>query len=337
MAAVVSHSVRMPQWVLTYDGVNITADLSHMVLAISYVDRLGEASGEVEVELEDHAKRWQGPWYPGLGNILSLQIGYRGEALLDCGSFQVDELEFDGPPDVMRLRCLAAYVTPAMRTPNTVAYENQSIVDIADQIASKYGLILVTAPAAIESDVVFARVTQRRETDLGFLKRLAIEHNFDFTVRGAQMVFYARAALEAVIPLIAIARPDTTAFSFRNRTRRIYNGAEVSYFDPDTKQLITQLVTAEPPAPTTDTLKIVARSENAQQALVKAQAALHLHNMVFVDAAIEGPGNAMLVAGNQVEIAGWGALDGAYLIEAARHRLSRASGYSTSIAARRVG
>ena len=337
MAAAFSHSVRTPQWVLIFDGVDITTDVSHMVLAISYVDRLGEASGEVEVELEDHAKRWQGPWYPGLGNILSLQIGYRGEALLDCGSFQVDELEFDGPPDVMRLRCLAAYITAQMRTPNTVAYENQSVVEIAGQIASKYGLSLVAAPSVLESDVVFARVTQRRETDLGFLKRLAIEHNFDFTVRGTQMVFYARAALEAVVPLVAITRPDTTRFSFRNRTRRIYGGAAVSYFNPDTKQLIAQTVTAENPTATTDTLKIVARSENGQQALVKAQAALHLHNMVFVDASIEGPGNVMLVAGNQVEIAGWGALDGAYLIETARHRLTRASGYTTSIAARRVG
>src|SRR5271156_2849437 len=151
MAAAVSHSVRTPQWVLTYEGVDITADVSQMVLAISYIDRLGEASGEVEVELEDHAKLWQGPWDPGLGNILSLQIGYLGEALLDCGTFQVDEIELDGPPDVMRLRCLAAYITPAMRTANTVAYENQSIVGIAGQIASKYGLALVTAPSAVES------------------------------------------------------------------------------------------------------------------------------------------------------------------------------------------
>lgn len=336
MAAAVVHSVPTPQWVLTYEGVDITAEVSHMVLAISYVDRLGEASGEAELEVEDHAKRWQGPWYPGLGNILSLQIGYLGEALLDCGSFQVDELELDGPPDVMRLRCLAAYVTPAMRTANTLAYENQSIVDIAAQIASKYGLSLVTAPSAIESDLVFARVTQRRETDLGFLRRLAIEHGFDFTIRGAQMVFYSRAALEAVVPLVVITRPDTTRFSFRNRTRRIYSGAQVSYFDPDNKQLITQMATAIPPAPTTDTLKIVTRSENAQQAWVKAEAGLHLHNMVYVDASIVGPGNVMLVAGNQVEISGWGALDGAYLIETARHRIGRASGYTTTIEARQI-
>jgi phage protein D len=307
-----------------------------MVLAISYIDRLGEASGEVELVLEDHAKRWQGPWYPGLGNIFSLQIGYRGEALLDCGTFQVDELELDGPPDAMRLRGLAAYITPAMRTANTIAYENQSLVGIAGQIAAKYGLTLVTAPTTVESDIVFARVTQRRETDLGFLRRLAIEHDFDFTVRGGQMVFYPRAVLDAAIPLMTITRPDTTRFSFRNRTRRIYSGAEVSYFDPDTKQLIVQMVTTTLPAPTTDTLKIVTRSENAQQAQMKAQAALDLHNMVFVDASIEGPGNATLMAGNQVLIAGWGVLDGAYLIETARHRVTRATGYTTSIEARRI-
>jgi phage protein D len=61
-----------------------------------------------------------------------------------------------------------------------------------------------------------------------------------------------------------------------------------------------------------------------------------LHNMVSVDASLEGPGNAGLVAGNNVQLSGWGALDGKYLIETAQHRLGRAAGYSTSIAARRV-
>ena len=198
MAATASYSVRSPQWILSYLGVNITADVSQMVLAIRYVDRLDGASGELEVDLEDSAKLWQGPWYPALGDIVSLQIGYSGETLLDCGEFQIDELELDGPPDVMRLRCLAAYITPAMRTANTVAYENMGIVEIAALIAGKYGLAMVTASSESESDVVFARVTQRRQTDLEFLKRLAREHNFDFTVRAGQLVFYARPMLESV-------------------------------------------------------------------------------------------------------------------------------------------
>jgi len=307
-----------------------------MVLAIRYVDRLDGASGELEVELEDSEKLWQGPWYPALGDVVSLQIGYSGEALLECGDFQIDELELEGPPDVMRLRCLAAYITPAMRTANTVAYENMGILEIAAQIAAKYGLAMVVASSESESDLMFARITQRRQTDLEFLKRLAREHNFDFTVRAGQLIFYERPALESVPAVAVITRSDTMRFSFRNRTRRIYDGAEFSYFDPDTKQLITQMVSADSSSPTGDTLKIVARCENSEQAQVKAEAALHLHNMVFVDASIEGPGTTVLVVGNNVLLSGWGALDGTYLIETALHHLARAKGYSTSIGARRI-
>src|SRR5580700_2385674 len=98
MAAAASYVVRAPQWILTYSGVSISADVSQMVVAIRYVDRLDGASGELE--LEDSTKLWQGAWYPTLGDIVSLQIGYSGELLLDCGQFQIDELELDGPPDV---------------------------------------------------------------------------------------------------------------------------------------------------------------------------------------------------------------------------------------------
>jgi phage protein D len=58
--------------------------------------------------------------------------------------------------------------------------------------------------------------------------------------------------------------------------------------------------------------------------------------MVSVDASLEGPGNAVLVAGNNIQLIGWGALDGKYLVETAQHHLTRATGYTTSIAARRV-
>jgi len=336
MAVTALFSVRSPQWILTYSGVNITADVSEMVLAIRYIDRVDGTSGELEIELEDSTKLWQGPWYPAIGDIVSLQIGYSSELLLDCGTFQIDELELDGPPDVMKLRCLAAYITTAMRTANTVAYENVGIVEIAAQVAAKYGLTLVTASSESESDITFARLTQRRQMDLEFLKRLAREHNFDFTVRAGQLIFYERAALEVVPAATLISRSDTLRFAFRNRARRIYASAEFSYFDPDTKELITQSVAADGPSPTSDTLKIVARCENAEQAQVKAEAALHLHNMVLVDASIEGPGNTVLVAGNNVQLSGWGALDGKYLIETAKHHIGRATGYTTAIAARRI-
>ncbi len=354
MAAGIMLPVRVPNWVITYQGVNITADISHMVRWISHTDRLGGAACEVEVGLEDRGQLWQGPWYPSLGDQLNLMIGYDGGELLPCGDFQVDELELERP-DLFHLRCISAFVTPAMRTANSLGYENQTLTQIAAAIATKYGLTVVGAPDQI--NVVFERVTQKRETDLSFLRRLANEHGYDFTIRGTQLVFYSRAAIEASAPIWTIGRSSVLEFRFLNRTRQVYKAAQVAYQSAPAKQLIVQTAAAATPAPTGDTLKLVRRCENGQQAALKAQAALHLCNMWFVEAEFVMPGTTLLVGGNAVSVAGWGAFDGTYLIERAVHRLERSGtrtatlgrpsahparathipGYTTEITARRVG
>ncbi|HUO06580.1 MAG TPA: contractile injection system protein, VgrG/Pvc8 family [Candidatus Binataceae bacterium] len=334
MASALAYPVRTPQWILSYQGVNITADISTMVLSVTYTDRLGGEAGEIELEIEDHAKRWQGPWYPALGDVVSLAIGYRGEAMLPCGDFQVDDLELSGPPDVFRLRCLSAYITPAMRTPNTVPFENYTVMGIAQAIAAKYQLGVVGAPGL--DDIEYARITQKQETDLAFLRRLANEHNYEFTVAGTQLVFYARGDLESAAPVATIVRSDVEQFSFRNRTRTIYQGAQVSYQNPDNKSVITRNAAATTPVAPTDTLKIVSRCENGQQAAIKAQAALHFHNMVATEAWVSGPGMTALAAGNTIALSGWGVMDSTYLIETARHRLSRSRGYTTEVEVRSV-
>ncbi len=334
MAASIPYSVRSPQWILTYQGANITADVSRVVLAVTYLDHLGGLSGEANIEVEDRERRWQGDWFPALGDRLNLTIGYNGEALLPCGDFQIDQLELAGPPDVFCLRCLAAFITPAMRTPNTAGYENQTLLGIARTIAGKYGLSLVSVPGV--ADLGFARVTQSEETDLGFLRRLAREHNYDFTVRGTSLVFYAHEALEAAPPAATIMRSDTERFAFRNRTHGIYRAARVAYQDPFAKLLITQSAEASPPAPTGDTLKLRMRCENGQQALLKAQAALHTHNREFIEAELVLPGSTVLAAGSNIALLGFGAFDGTYLIYTVRHRLDRARGYISEVEARRV-
>ena len=87
MAGVIAVPVRTPQWILTYQGVNITTDISQMVLAITYFDRLDGSSGALEIELEDHEKRWQGPWAPTEGDQVNLMIGYMGDPIVALRRF----------------------------------------------------------------------------------------------------------------------------------------------------------------------------------------------------------------------------------------------------------
>jgi len=328
------YSVRSPGWVLSYQSVDISSDISAMVLAIVYADKLGAASGDLEITLEDGNKRWQGPWYPKEGDVVNLEIGYRGEALLPCGSFQVDELALSGPPDVFHIRCLATYITPAMRTISSASYEGQTLTEIAGTIAEKYALGLVSKAGALNP--AFQRVTQRQETDLGFLRRLALDHDYDFTIRGSQLIFYAREALEASAPVTTIGRSDVARFGFKDRSHQIYAAAQVAYQQPLAKQLITQTANAASAVPTSDSAKRVMRCENGQQAQLKAQSALHAANMMKATMQIACSGSPYLVAGNTVAVTGFGVNDGTYLIEQARHQLRRETGYTTEIDARKV-
>ena len=334
MSGALSYALAAPQWTLTYQGVNISADVSAMALEIEYTDRLGGASGDMAIALRDEDGLWRGPWSPVQGDVVNLQLGYAGGALLPCGDFQVDELGYHSPPDVLNLRCLAAYITPAMRTRRSVGYEGQTLLQIAGLIARKYGLTLVADPDAM--NLSFARITQRQETDLAFLHRIARAHNYDFTIRGGQLIFYSRLALEAAPPVATLARAGMIRAAFLTKSHRTYQAAQVSYQSPAAKRLILQRAAASTPIPAGDSLIVATRCENGQQALLRAQSALHQSNMVRTTAEILAPGDVTLCAGSTVSITGFGVNDGVYIISTAVHRLDRQLGYSSELSLRRI-
>jgi phage protein D len=328
------HPVRAPLWILTYQGVNITADVSRMVTEISYTNHENHLSDEIEVKLEDRDRRWQGPWSPTLGDTVTLQIGYAGEGVLPCGTFQVDELEIDGPPDTMHLKCIAAGITPDLRTTRSANYENQTLGGIAATIAARHGYSLVNAPNAVQ--LSFARRVQNRETDLQFLRRVALQYDYNFSVRGHQLIFFARAQVEAAAPVYTIERRNVTKFNFKSKTHQTYKAAQVNYQDPRTKSLVTATVT-DPVIKAGDTLVIQERAENAADANQKALAAIQQHNIYQGTARLTLPGTTTLVAGNNVTISGWGVNDGVWMIAKSMHRLERQGGYSTEVELRTLG
>lgn len=78
------------------------------------------------------------------------------------------------------------------------------------------------------------------------------------------------------------------------------------------------------------------RVENGAQALLKAQSALQAHNLSKIVMEATTLGITTLAAGNVITVTGFGATDGTYLIERARHRLSPTRGYTTDLVACQV-
>jgi len=328
-----------PAWRLKYSqegrGGDISEDISPSVISVTYHDKEEHAASEIEVKVEDSNHLWQGPWFPQRGDVLDLSIGYTG-AVVPCGLFEIDEVFADGPPDVCTIKAISAYVTPALRTRFSRAYEGQTLRQIAATIALNHGLELVFDQVA--PDVTLNRVTQKHETDLGFLRRIANAYGYGFTIRGQQLVFRSRLEAEAAPPIDTINRTNLMGFNFKTVTHQIYQAAEVSYFDPSLKALTTATATARRDASTGDTLSVPQRAETGQDATAKAEAALHGNNMAEVTGTLNGEGNTLWFAGFNVTVTGFGQWNGTYHIDRSRHSLRRGTteGYLTSIEVRRV-
>jgi phage protein D len=325
----VSYPIRTPRWSLQYIGKNITADVSGMMVEIAYEEKINGASSDLEIHLEDRDRRWQGPWYPVQGDTVHLHIGYEGERGLDCGDFQVEELELTGPPDTFRMKCLSTGISTAARTRTSAGFEGQTLGQIATTIAAKNGWTITNVPTAI--NVIYARVTQNHKTDLQFLTRLANEQNYDFSVKGTELIFVARAHLESLSDLLTIERTMVTAFEFKAKGVGTYQTTEVNYQDPATKSLITARASSAQAIPTGDMLRIATRAETPTDAMLKAQSALHDANMTFTTGKLTLEGTPKLRAGGNVQVLGFGQYDGKYQITSAHHRLERDSGYTTEI------
>jgi len=330
------NNVLIPSWQVLYGGINITGNLIKHAAHVFYYESIGGKANTLEIALEDGPKPNGARTFrdnpPTAGTAVSLSIGYLGAPLINCGDFEVDEWESMGPPDLFVLRCLQAGIKHALRTPRSVAYENQTLTTIATTIAQRYGMTAVVD--AVQPDVIYARLTQRLESDLAFLHRIANLHNYDFSIRGNQLVFYSRPGLEGQVPSNpTIYKADTIRFRLQNQRvgQRSYAVASVGYFDPLSKQLLSAEAT-DPNSSSFDTLKIVERIENSQQGALRAGAHLHTANMHQIKGEILIAGTMLYRAGNTVNLSGFGAFDSVkFIIQQARHRLSADTGYQTSL------
>lgn len=330
-----------PSLVLVLAGKDVSRYVEANLISFVYTDYLEGQSDTLEVVMEDVDRELQGTSYPKHGDALTASIGYaegykRGEWLF-CGDFQIDEVEVEGPPDEVSIKGLAAGTEHQLRTPSAVGYDETTLAEIAEQVAARNGLKL----EGEVGEVQIMRVTQAHERDLPFLRRLADEYGHGFTVRGEKLIMFKRADLKAQEPVRKIQREDLSRYGFRDKITHVVESAAVSYLDPVTKETYTgEAVESGDEARTRrhsqDARKINIRAETPEQAQLKADAALEAANEDQTEATLTLMGEVDLVAGVNIELEGFMALDGKYQIKSSRHSLTRGQGYTTSIEVRRI-
>ena len=324
-------AVKKGVYIIQYDSVNITAQIAHMVERVTYTDHMHGTSDEIEITIEDHDSRWKNGWYPTKGNKLYMAIGWEGDKLMPCGTFQLDEMEYSFGPDKINLRGMATEVKAALRQANSKAFENVTLEDVAKTIAANHGYSVVGE----FEPITFSRITQKQERDLSFLKRLAESYGYIFKIVDTKLVFYKLEKIDSTPAVHIIERKDIQGGSLRDAVRGVFKGAQVSYTDPKTGRTISHSIT-DPSKVKGDIVKINERVENPQQAEARAKAALYQANYSEMSGSLTLLGNTKLLAGSTVTLSGFGKLDGNYKIEQSKHTIDRSGGYKTDIDVRRL-
>lgn len=317
---------------VVFAGRDITVDISKFLVSLTYNDKTTGASDEIQIVVEDTDGVWRGDWFPNKGDTLDVTIGLDG-VVVPCGVFEIDEVELSGPPEQVSIRGLATGIKSPLRTKNSYAFEKQSLQAIAENIAGRHGL---TVMGEIES-IQIERATQHRETDLGFLARIAAEFGYVFSLRGTDLTFTTVYKLEDADPIQAVDRSDLIRYSITDKTAGVFKSARTKYHNPDTDDLQSGEFDADDDVATSDVLEVRQRVENDGQAQFKAKAALHDANSKQQSGTLTMPGQPLLLAGSNFDLTGMGVLSGKYHIVESSHRIDASAGYVTDVQVKRVG
>ena len=231
--------------IVIFNKVDISDEIAHSISSLNYTDNSKNAIDDLEIELENLDYRWLKEWYPD--EDAQLLVGIHEELenetnFLDLGTFYVDEPTFEDQK--LTLKCLALPLDQNIRDQkNSVAWENITLKELVTQIANKHEM---NAEIYAEN-VFFERLDQNQETDLAFINRVVKEIGLNMKVSDDKIIIFDDEEMEKndTIEVFNIKDYRIRSFSLKKKNKEIYDKVEVSYYDPDKKKVVKEIITKE--------------------------------------------------------------------------------------------
>ena len=231
--------------IVIFNKVDISDEIAHSISSLNYTDNSKNAIDDLEIELENLEYRWLKEWYPD--ENAQLLVGIHEELenetnFLDLGTFYVDEPTFEDQK--LTLKCLALPLDQNIRDQkNSVAWEKVTLKELVMQIANKHEM---NAELYAEN-VFFERLDQNKETDLAFINRVVKEIGLNMKVSDDKIIIFDDEEMEKndTIEVFNIKDYRIRSFSLKKKNKEIYDKVEVSYYDPDTKKVVKEIITKE--------------------------------------------------------------------------------------------
>lgn len=336
--------------IIKYNNKDISVDISKYLKSISYTDNLSGEADDLQITLEDKAGLWQSTWMPEKGALLDAMLQQKYWQTLSAlaqslrlGLFEIDEITSSGYPSEVQIKAVSVPDNNTLRgIERSRSWEKAKLQVIANDIASAAGMSLFWDT---EENPVLDRAEQTEQSDLSFLYAICKDKGLVLKISDKKIIVFDEAKYEAEKAKITIVKPGTiykkesgmkylfvgTGYSLRTKIRDIYAACRVNYQQGSSKSNIEATYTAA--GKKGKTLQVNEQVESVAEALNLAKKRLREKNKDEVTGSLNMLGNFVLLSGVTVDLLGFGAFDGRYLITRASHDIG--GGYTTNIDVRR--
>ncbi|ELY5817000.1 phage late control D family protein [Cronobacter turicensis] len=228
-----------PAYMLRINTKDITTVISERLLSLTLTDNRGFEADQLDIELDDADGQLE---LPIRGAVLTLFMGWQGEALIGKGDFTVDEIEHRGAPDTLTIRARSADFRGTLNSRREESYHDTTLGAVVETIATRNKLKARIAPELARIPV--SHIDQAQESDAKFLTRLAERNGAEVAIKAGVLMFIkAGAGMTAggkAIPQITITRSDGDRHQFAIADRGAYTGVTAKWLhtkDPKPKEV----------------------------------------------------------------------------------------------------
>ncbi|NIF50085.1 phage late control D family protein [Enterobacter sp. Ap-1006] len=217
-----------PAFLLRLENKDITQNISDRLINLSMTDNRGFEADQLDIELDDGDGLIE---LPLRGAVLTLFLGWKGEALIGKGQFTVDEIEHRGAPDEVTIRARSADFRGTLNSRREASYHDTTLGEIVATIAGRNKL--EPAVADVLKGIKIPHIDQAQESDAKFLTRLAERNGAEVSVKAGRLLMLKAGngvtASGKPIPAITIKRSSGDRHSFSIADRGAYTGVTAKW------------------------------------------------------------------------------------------------------------
>jgi len=208
-----------PDFRITLDGKDLSPQIRPRLISLTITEKRGGDADQLDLVLDDSDGRLA---LPPEGAVLTVELGWKAGTgvaigLVDKGRFKVDIVEHSGPPDAVVIKASAADFPSSLTTRREQSWHATTIGAVVKAVAGRNKLEARCAPSL--ASVAVKAMSQERESDIAFLRRMGREHDAVATIKAGCLIFAPiGAGITATgkpLPGITIRRRDGDRHSYR--------------------------------------------------------------------------------------------------------------------------